>query len=81
MARNYKTVEEITEAFIKQGWSVETAKFEELTIEKAEAMGLGSDTIYKIMDGKKLFIMTSTGNVYDNKGDIYWFNIHCVKAH
>lgn len=72
----FNSVEEIRNAFIKEGWSDEI-KFSEFTLEQAQEKGC-NDIADEIMDGKKFFIMEDTGNVFDSKGEVAMYNISCV---
>lgn len=57
----YRTVEEIRKAFIKQGWKNPT--FEK--VEEVDVFGRRM-TLYK---------MDTTGNLFDDTGKIYRYNI------
>lgn len=57
----YNTVEEIRAAFIRKGWNdISFTKTTEKDIRGRE---------------KILFVMNETGNIYDNRGKIYRYNI------
>lgn len=58
MRKTFNTTEEITEAFIKDGWN--NISFTQTT-----------------ENGKTLFVMNQTGNIFDNHGDIYRYNVKC----
>ena len=65
--KSYKTCEEIREAFIKQGWSADT-QFELVSHEELRLSGSKYE--------KKLFFkMISTGNIFDDRGNIFMHNI------
>lgn len=69
----YKTIEQITNKFIKDGWSKNTS-FEELELKEAEEKGLLS-AIEGIKKGRKYFKMNICNNIYDDKGKIVLYNI------
>ena len=71
----YKTIKEITTAFIKQGWNKDTT-FTELTPAN-ENYKLFEDKINK---GRKYFVMNITGNIFDDKGEIALYNIKPMKT-
>ncbi len=73
----YNTVEQIKAAFVKGGWSSDI-EFEELT--RPEAEKIGSWTILRDMErGRKFFRMLSTGNVFDDRGNVVIYNIQPFK--
>lgn len=78
MAKNkFQTVEEIRADFIKNGWSPDT-NFTEVTIQDAEAKGflaIAAD----IRNGEKYFQMNGSGNIFDNKGEVAYYNIKSVR--
>ena len=69
----FNSVEEIRAAFIKKGWSEDTS-FTEYDL---EANPIGFVTLDK---SRKLFVMDGSGNIYDDRGNIYWFNLHPRKT-
>lgn len=68
----YKSVEEITTAFLKKGWSNIT--FSEVTIDEARERGL-LFALPMISKGKKVFKMNETGNIYSDTGRVLIYNI------
>lgn len=68
----YKTVEEITAAFIKKGWSKDIT-FSEYDTQRNEHGFLF------VKPEQKLFVMNGSGNIYDDNGNIYYFNIRCIE--
>lgn len=71
----YKNIEDIKTAFIKDGWS-ENIEFSEVTENE-----IGSCSMAKALrEGRKFFKMLSSGNIYDDKGDIFFFNIPVAKT-
>lgn len=67
----YSTVEEIKAAFVEDGWS-KNINFEIASVEDVH----GSISIKnKIKAGKKFFIMTETGNIFDDTGKIALLNL------
>lgn len=70
--KTYKTVEEITRAFIKKGWNAPT--FRETTEEEKR-------TIFGALAPQaKLFTMIETGNIFDDTGKIYYYNLKAKGA-
>ena len=69
----YNSVEEISEAFIKDGWSVNTS-FTEVTMEEAEKKGY-LYAVSEIRKGKKVFRMNVCGNIYSENGKLLYYNI------
>lgn len=67
----YNTVEEITTAFINTGWSKSTLLHETTKQELIDMFG----DFYIHHINKKLFTMEKSGNIYDENGDIYVYNI------
>jgi len=74
----FKTVEQITNKFIKDGWSNNTS-FEELELKEAEEKGL-SFVIEGIKKGKKYFKMSVCNNIYNDSGKIVLYNIPAIKT-
>lgn len=71
--KKFKTVDEIRNAFIKEGWNNET-NFTELTLKQAQEKGylsIASD----IKNGKKYFVMNVSLNIFDDEGKIAYYNI------
>ena len=75
--KHYKSVEEITNAFIDNGWS-EDISFTELSRKDAESKG-HLFIAHDISNGKKYFVMNGSGNIFDDTGRIALFNIDTVK--
>ncbi len=73
MSKTFETSEEITKAFVKNGWSKDTA-FSELTVKEAEEKGY-LFAISGMAKGHKFFKMNECGNIYNDKGEICCFNI------
>ena len=69
----YNNVEEITKAFIKKGWK--DPKFREMTEDEDGCLAVADG----LKEGKKFFRMLSTGNVYDEHGEVFYFNIPVKK--
>lgn len=69
----YKTAEEITAAFIADGWTKTTA-FRDATPEEITAAGVWIEQ--RAERGEKFYIMTKSGNFYDQNGSIIYYNIH-----
>lgn len=67
------TTEEITEKFIKDGWSSNTS-FSELTLEEAKEKGY-LFAINGISKGRKYFKMNGNGNIYNDTGEIALFKL------
>lgn len=74
----FNNIEEIRKAFINDGWSKDTI-FTELTLNAAEKEGL-LFAIDGIKKGKKYFRMNISGNIYDNNGEIVFYNIPVKKG-
>ena len=62
--RRYKTPEEITAAFIKDGWSNDIHFIETTEEERAH--------FTPPLEGT-LFTMTDTGNIFNDRGDVIYF--------
>lgn len=74
----YNTTEQIRAAFVKDGWS-SNIEFLELTMEDVKK--IGSWSILRDMErGKKFFRMVSTGNIFNNRGEVVIFNIPIAKG-
>ena len=69
----YTTIEEIKKKFIRDGWD-KSISFHELTIEEAKKDGL-SFAIYNINEKTKFFVMDITGDVYNNRAQIVFYNV------
>ena len=76
MGKMFKTTDEITKFFIENGWNEHTS-FSELTLEEAKAHGYGA-VIEGMNKGHKYFKMNVTGNIFDEKGEIFMYNISTV---
>ena len=71
--KKFNNIEEITKAFIKDGWS-ENTSFAEVSPELAEKIGaysIASD----IAHCHKFFIMNGSDNVFDEKGEVAMYNL------
>lgn len=64
----YRSVEEITTAFIREGWSKDTS-FHELTEKEAIEKGL-TFAQRGIAKGAKFFVMNVTNNVFNQNGQL-----------
>lgn len=64
----FNNCEEIKERFIKNGWNKEI-KFEEIRIEDTGVTPLEKHK------NKRYFQMKNTGNVFDENGEIFLYNI------
>ncbi len=73
MSKIFKTSEEIEKAFVNDGWS-KNIEFSELTAEEAKEKGY-LFAISGISKGHKFFKMKKCGNIYNDKGEICYFNI------
>ena len=71
--RKFNSVEEITTAFIKDGWS-ENISFTELTEDVIKQENLAF-LLRGIECGKKYFRMNETGNIFKDNGSIALYNI------
>jgi hypothetical protein len=69
----FKTIEQITNKFIKDGWSKDTS-FRELELKEAEEKRY-LFAIEGIKKGRKYFIMNVSNNIYDDKGKILLYDI------
>jgi len=69
-----KSVQEMTEMFIKRGWS-SNISFSELSMHEAEELGCLS-IIAKMKKGKAFYKMAVSGNIYDENGHIVLFNLN-----
>lgn len=69
----YKTREEITAAFIADGWST-SISFRDATPEE-----IAGNTYIKqaATQGRKFYAMTANGNMYDDAGTLVYYNIPC----
>lgn len=68
----FQTAEQITKSFIKKGWNKKVS-FKELTLTEAQQKGL-TFAIDGIKKGKKYFVMNINNNIYDDDGEIAFFN-------
>lgn len=66
-SKRYESVEEITAAFIRQGWNNPT--FREMTENEDECCSMEA----ALKAGHKFFRMIETGNVFDEHGNIYYY--------
>lgn len=73
----FNTVEQITNSFIKDGWSKDTS-FIELSLTEAKQKGY-TFAINGINKGSKYFKMNITNNIYDDTGKITMFDIPVLK--
>lgn len=64
----FNNVNQITEAFIEDGWGKNTT-FEELTLEEAKENGY-LFAIDGIRKGRKYFKMNICNNIYDDNGNL-----------
>lgn len=71
----FSTVEEITNAFVKDGWSKD-ASFTELSLEEAKEKG-HLFAIERIKKGRKHFKMNVSGNIFDDNGKVVLYNVPC----
>lgn len=71
--RKFDTIESIREFFINDGWGKNT-DFTEYSFEDAQKDGCLS-IMENIKKGKKYFKMNITGNVFDDNGNISFYNI------
>jgi hypothetical protein len=70
----YNTIEQITKAFIKDGWDNPTfTMINAMDIKKAHGT-------VNIKPGN-YFVMNETGNIYTNTGKIYLYNIKPAKCY
>ncbi len=69
----YNTVEQIKEAFVKDGW-LSDIEFTELTMKDAKEIGHYS-MIRDMERGKKFFRMEVSGNIFDDHGNIFLYDI------
>ena len=69
--KRYTTPEEIRNAFIKNGWT--EPHFVEATAEDLK--------IFTPKPTGKIFIMTSTGNMYTDTGKLFFYNIPAGDCH
>lgn len=67
------SVAKITAEFIRKGWSSDITFSEYDT----ETNVLGFTCINK---NRKYFVMNETGNIFNDRGDIYYYNIHPRKS-
>lgn len=69
----FNTVEQITENFIKDGWSKDTS-FKELSLNDAKQNGY-TFAIDGINKGKKYFKMNISNTIYNDAGKVMLFDI------
>lgn len=72
-----QTPEAMSEKFIADGWGKDTS-FEPLTLCEAKEKGL-LFAVANIKKGHKYYKMAVTGNIYDGKGKICFYNIKCCR--
>jgi hypothetical protein len=73
----FSTAEQITDHFIKDGWSKSTS-FTELSLKEAEEKGYHF-AINGINNGRKYFKMNVSENIYNDNGKIALYNIKCCE--
>lgn len=73
----YNTAKEITDEFIKDGWS-NTTSFSELSLEEARVQGY-LFAVIGISRGRKYFRMNNSGNIYNDEGKICMHNVPVQK--
>jgi hypothetical protein len=69
----FHTTEQITKRFIESGWN-RNVSFKELSLNEAKRKGY-LFAITGINKGRKYFIMSVCGNIYDDKGKLVMYNI------
>ena len=69
--KRYRTAEEITAAFIADGWNKNTVLRDTTPEELYDIFGYP-----EAYNGKRLYTMISTGNIFDDRGQIFFYNIH-----
>ncbi len=67
------TIQEITKAFIADGWNKDTT-FSELTLQEAKKKGY-LFALSRIKKGHSFFKMEGSGNIYDDYGNIAYYNL------
>lgn len=72
MAAMYSTVEEITAAFKRKGWT--EPEFETVAPDEERRI-LGNSANHHYGKGGSLFRMKATGNIFDANGRIVLYNI------
>lgn len=72
MAR-YTNTKEISEAFIRDGWS-ENTSFSEVPLDEAKEKGLYF-AVEAIKKGRKIFRMNISGNFFSDSGKLLMFHI------
>lgn len=73
----YKNVNEITDSFIRKGWS-DSISFRELSDVEAGQRGL-TFAIEGLQRGEQYFVMQDTGDVYNASGEVVYFNVPCIQ--
>ncbi len=74
MSRNqFSNVDEIRESFIRHGWS-DAVSFSELTEKEAVSNGQ-LFAVRGMQKGHRYFVMTGSGNIYDESGKIVYYNL------
>lgn len=68
------TCEEMKNKFEKNGWN--NVYFEEVTQEEALKKGM-LYMINEISKGKQFFRMIGSGNIFDSKGKVVYYNLKC----
>lgn len=72
--RHFETVEEIRDAFTKEGWS------KDITFTKATAAEIKKQYGVSNIKDKAYFIMEETGNVYTDSGEVFLYNLGIRKG-
>ena len=72
--KKFNNAEEITKAFIADGWKNDTVLVD-YTADEAKTEGLFGIYNEICNNGKKFFKMTATGNIFDDTGNIAYYNI------
>lgn len=72
-SKQFSSVDEIRESFIRHGWNA-NVYFSELTEEEAVSNG-HSFAVRGMQMGHRYFVMVGNGNIYDETGKIVYYNL------
>lgn len=78
--KKFNNAEEITKAFIADGWANDTVLVD-YTAEEAKTEGLFGIYNKICSNGKKFFKMNVTGNIFDDTGKVVYYNMKTLNQH
>lgn len=76
--KKFNNVEEITKAFIADGWENDTVLVD-YTADEAKTEGLFGIYNEICNNGKKFFKMLGNGNIFNDNGKVVYYNIPTIE--